>query len=112
MFEDGRYHVEAYKRVVLILAAYLWSGIIVIAKVQKIADPKLSIVPASTEATVSELINQVGQRVYRERKAKRLSRRILSELYGVSSRYLVQLENGEGNISIGLLRRVNIVDKA
>lgn len=55
-----------------------------------------------------ELIRQVGERVYQERKSKRLSRRVLSELSGVSSRYLVQLENGEGNVSIGLLQRVAI----
>ncbi|MEZ5801037.1 MAG: helix-turn-helix domain-containing protein [Nitratireductor sp.] len=35
-----------------------------------------------------------------------MARRVLSELSGVSQRYLAQLENGGGNISIALLYRV------
>ena len=42
------------------------------------------------------------------RKSKRYSRRELSERSGVSTRYLVQLEGGDGNISIGLLQRLAI----
>ena len=52
------------------------------------------------------LIHRVGDRVRRIRKNKRLSRRQLSEVSGVSQRYLAQLESGEGNISIGLLKRL------
>jgi len=59
-------------------------------------------------ASVKALINQVAERVYAARKAKRLSRRELSELSGVSPRYLVRLEGGEGNISIGLLQRIAV----
>lgn len=62
----------------------------------------------ATEASVAALIDQVARRVYQARKARRLSRRELSELSGVSPRYLVQLESGEGNISIGLLQRIAI----
>jgi XRE family aerobic/anaerobic benzoate catabolism transcriptional regulator len=40
------------------------------------------------------------------RKQKGLPRRVVSELSGVSPRYLAQLEAGEGNISIALLERV------
>ncbi len=40
------------------------------------------------------------------RQRKGMARRVLSELSGVSQRYLAQLENGGGNISIGLLRKV------
>lgn len=58
------------------------------------------------EASVTALISQVGSRVLAARKARRYSRRELSERSGVSTRYLVQLESGEGNISIGLLQRV------
>lgn len=43
-------------------------------------------------------------RVARARKG--ISRKALSELSGVSLRYLAQLEGGEGNISIALLKRV------
>ena len=60
------------------------------------------------DQSMRTLINQVGDRVLEARKAKRLSRRQLSELSGVSQRYLVQLERGEGNISIGLLHRISI----
>lgn len=70
-----------------------------------------AVVPLATDSTksdesVSALISLVGARVLAKRKALRFSRRELSELSGVSSRYLVQLEGGEGNISIGLLQRI------
>lgn len=64
---------------------------------------------AALESSVVALIKQVGERIYNARKAKRFSRRVLSELSGVSQRYLVQLEAGEGNISIGLLQRLALV---
>ncbi len=60
------------------------------------------------DESVTALIDQVAERVYSARKAKRLSRRELSELSGVSPRYLVRLEGGEGNISIGLLQRIAV----
>ena len=48
----------------------------------------------------------LGQRI-REARAKRgMSRRILSRDSGVSERYLAQLETGQGNISILLLRQI------
>jgi len=55
---------------------------------------------------VTVLQTQVGARVRAARERKAISRRILSEMSGVSPRYLAQLEAGEGNISIGLLMRV------
>lgn len=55
---------------------------------------------------VANLLIQVGERVRAARERKRISRRILSEISGVSPRYLAQLEAGAGNISIGLLTRV------
>jgi len=58
------------------------------------------------EAEVSALIQRVGERVRRARERKGIPRRVLSEMSGVSPRYLAQLEAGEGNISIGLLQRV------
>jgi XRE family aerobic/anaerobic benzoate catabolism transcriptional regulator len=51
-------------------------------------------------------IGRVGQRVRQVRQRKGMTRRSLSERSGVSQRYLAQLENGDGNISIGLLYRV------
>ncbi|MFK8079483.1 MAG: helix-turn-helix transcriptional regulator [Granulosicoccus sp.] len=58
------------------------------------------------EASAAAMIQQVGARVLAARKSKRYSRRELSERSGVSTRYLVQLEGGQGNISIGLLQRL------
>lgn len=48
----------------------------------------------------------IGDRVRRARTQKGLPRRVLSELSGVSPRYLAQLETGEGNVSIAVLKRV------
>jgi XRE family aerobic/anaerobic benzoate catabolism transcriptional regulator len=55
---------------------------------------------------VGAFIATVGQRVREARQRKGIARRVLSELSGVSQRYLAQLENGDGNISIGLLYKV------
>lgn len=60
----------------------------------------------AAELTVDALISTVGERVRKARERKGLPRRVLSEMSGVSPRYLAQLEAGEGNISIGLLQRV------
>jgi XRE family aerobic/anaerobic benzoate catabolism transcriptional regulator len=51
-------------------------------------------------------IRTVGERVRGVRQRRGMTRRELSEKSGVSQRYLAQLENGDGNISIGLLFRV------
>jgi len=58
------------------------------------------------DAEVRDLLARVGERVRRARELRGLPRRVVSELSGVSPRYLAQLEAGEGNISIGLLQRV------
>ena len=55
---------------------------------------------------VAALIARVGERVRKARERKGIPRRVLSDMSGVSPRYLAQLEAGEGNISIGLLQRV------
>ena len=57
---------------------------------------------------VAALLSQVGARVRKARELKGVPRRVLSEMSGVSPRYLAQLEGGEGNNSIGLLKRVAI----
>lgn len=59
-----------------------------------------------TEESVRALMGLVGRRVLALRKGAGYSRRELSELSGVSNRYLAQLESGEGNISIGLLQQI------
>ena len=55
---------------------------------------------------IDAFIGRVGVRVRQVRQRKGTTRRSLSERSGVSQRYLAQLENGDGNISIGLLYRV------
>ncbi len=55
-----------------------------------------------TEAFLAEL----GQRVRTARAQRGMTRKILARDSGVSERYLAQLENGQGNISIALLRQV------
>ena len=64
-------------------------------------------VPADdTDALVAMLMRRVGERVRKARELKGIPRRVLSDMSGVSPRYLAQLEAGEGNISIGLLQKV------
>ena len=51
-------------------------------------------------------VARVGDRVRKARERKGVTRKTLSEQSRVSQRYLAQLEAGQGNISIALLRRV------
>ena len=62
--------------------------------------------PTSDEAGTDAFLRRVGERVRDARGRKGLSRKLVSEQSGVSQRYLAQLEGGDGNISIALLRRV------
>ena len=57
-------------------------------------------------ADEAAFLSQLGVRVRRSRSKAGLTRRKLSERSGVSERYLAQLESGDGNISILLIRRV------
>lgn len=61
---------------------------------------------ATERKVIIEFLSRVGERVRTARARKGISRKALSEKSGVSQRYLAQLESGEGNISIALLRRV------
>ncbi|CUH82085.1 helix-turn-helix transcriptional regulator [Tropicibacter naphthalenivorans] len=61
---------------------------------------------ALIDTEVARLMARVGERVRHARERRNIPRRVLSEMSGVSPRYLAQLESGEGNISIGLLMRV------
>ncbi len=60
-------------------------------------------VPRAEETAFLEAL---GQRVRTARAKRGMSRKILSQASGVSERYLAQLEGGQGNISIVLLRQV------
>ena len=56
--------------------------------------------------TSTDLMARLGNKTRAARQARQLSRRALSELSGVSQRYLAQLEAGTGNMSIALLDKV------
>jgi XRE family aerobic/anaerobic benzoate catabolism transcriptional regulator len=62
--------------------------------------------PGRQDAADRVYLTRLGERV-RELRAKRgMSRKILARDSGVSERYLAQLESGQGNISIVLLRQL------
>ena len=60
---------------------------------------------AETEA-VDVLLEELGRKVRALRAGRGMTRKMLSADSKVSERYLAQLEQGQGNISIGLLQRV------
>lgn len=62
--------------------------------------------PVTLDMAIAALMLRVGERVRAARTRAGMSRRVLSEVSGVSPRYLAQLEAGEGNISIALMLRV------
>jgi XRE family aerobic/anaerobic benzoate catabolism transcriptional regulator len=62
--------------------------------------------PAEGLPSARAFIAKVGERVRAARARKGVTRKRLSELSGVSQRYLAQLEGGDGNISLALLHRV------
>jgi XRE family transcriptional regulator, aerobic/anaerobic benzoate catabolism transcriptional regulator len=49
---------------------------------------------------------ELGQRVRTTRGRRGMSRKVLAKVSGISERYIAQLESGQGNVSIMLLRRV------
>jgi XRE family aerobic/anaerobic benzoate catabolism transcriptional regulator len=57
-------------------------------------------------AADAEFLRALGRRVRELRERRGMSRKLLARQSRVSERYLGQLETGEGNISIMLLRRV------
>jgi XRE family transcriptional regulator, aerobic/anaerobic benzoate catabolism transcriptional regulator len=71
------------------------------------ATPLGSLPLGEVEAQGALYLQNLGMRV-REARAKRgMSRRVLSRDSRVSERYLAQLESGQGNISILLLRQIS-----
>lgn len=60
----------------------------------------------STDVADAGFLDSVGRRV-RERRARRgMTRKLLAKDSGVSERYLAQLESGQGNASLSILRRI------
>ena len=62
--------------------------------------------PSLDSLPTDEFLKIVGMRVRSQRSAMSMSRKKLAEVSGVSERYLAQLESGQGNMSIALLRKV------
>src|SRR5207248_3671787 len=65
--------------------------------------------PATTPASENgetEFLRLLGERIREARARRGMTRRILARDSGVSERYLAQLETGQGNISILLLRDI------
>ena len=60
----------------------------------------------STEADI--LIHRLGRAIKIVRNSKKMTQKILSKKLNLSQSYLSQIENGQRNISIGLL--ANIAD--
>ncbi len=58
--------------------------------------------------TTDEFLALVGRRVRSRRTSVGMSRKRLAAGSGVSERYLAQLEAGQGNMSIALLRKVAV----
>ena len=56
--------------------------------------------------TADDLLEPLGRKVRVLRAGRGMTRKMLAVDSAVSERYLAQLEQGKGNISIGLLQRV------
>ena len=59
----------------------------------------------------SLFLTDLGRRVRHARTVRGLSRKVLSQTSGLSERYIAQLEGGQGNVSIILLRRVALASR-
>jgi XRE family aerobic/anaerobic benzoate catabolism transcriptional regulator len=62
--------------------------------------------PSSANSDDADFLAAMGRRVRDARERRGLARKALSQSAGVSERYLAQLEAGEGNASVLLLRNV------
>ena len=62
---------------------------------------------SGVEEQESLFLTDLGRRVRQARTVRGLSRKTLSHTSGLSERYIAQLEGGQGNVSIILLRRVS-----
>ena len=65
--------------------------------------------PNDSDPALAELTRRIGGHVRALRRARGLPRRVLSEISGVSERYLAQLESGNGNVTVGILHRLSLV---
>ena len=75
------------------------------------ADGRQALVTPQTDLTSQiagddAYLEALGQRVRRIRALRGMSRKVLAQVSGISERYIAQLESGQGNVSIMLLRRI------
>lgn len=70
------------------------------------ASPQDLPTPIGLGATDPEFLSGLGRRVRQAREQRGMARKVLARGANVSERYLAQLEAGEGNASVVLLRRV------
>jgi len=52
-------------------------------------------------------LEDLGQRILTARSRRCISRKVLARASGISERYIAQVESGNGNVSILLLRRIS-----
>ncbi len=64
--------------------------------------------PVGVSGSDPSFLANLGRRVREAREQRGMARKVLSRIADVSERYLAQLEAGEGNASIILLRRVAV----
>src|SRR5689334_3875295 len=69
-----------------------------------VLSPRLA--PEKPRASEAAYLKRLGERVRETRARRGMTRKILARDSGVSERYLAQLETGQGNISILLLRQI------
>jgi XRE family aerobic/anaerobic benzoate catabolism transcriptional regulator len=74
-------------------------------------DGAVTTAPKALDAE-AEFLTSLGARVRHLRAMRGMSRKVLSAASGVSERYIAQLESGQGNVSIILLRRVALATGA
>ncbi len=72
----------------------------------KAGTPRKPTVPRDQRLSDADYLTRLGERVRETRARRGMTRRILARDSDVSERYLAQLEAGQGNISIILLRQV------
>jgi XRE family transcriptional regulator, aerobic/anaerobic benzoate catabolism transcriptional regulator len=79
----------------------------VTAHMSTTAGAKRATLPEPLESTPEDLfLLSLGKRVREVRNRRGMTRKIVARGAGVSERHLAQLESGEGNISVVLLRRI------
>jgi XRE family aerobic/anaerobic benzoate catabolism transcriptional regulator len=64
--------------------------------------------PALREPQETEFLQRLGERVREARARRGMTRKILARDSGVSERYLAQLESGQGNSSVLVLRQIAV----